>query len=232
MMYAVDIVDSGSRLDIGQHLSDVLYRLVETASAGAGIAFEACYHEDRGDGLFAIVPLCTTPETVLGLLPAYLHGELRRYNTVASARARLQLRMAVEAGFASYDGRGIGGRAVHHLFRLLDAPLFKEMVAAADAELGLIASNELYENVIRSARGIVDPGTFEETKVTNKELTGVAWVTLPGTRPAPAGSAGPATTVVVEPHAPRRRLRRHPPLRRPALASGDQSGFDPGPCLS
>jgi hypothetical protein len=193
VMFAVDIVGFARR-DAGIHLylRETLYKLVEDACAAVGLAFDTCRHEDRGDAVLVIAPAAITVEALLGPFAANLHAGLRRHNRVASPDARLRLRMAVEAGFVQFDGHGAAGLAVIHLFRLLDASSFKALLQAEPADLGLITSNYLYEEVVRFGPGTIDPFSFQQITVVNKETHGPAWVWLPPP-PVRDGTDRPAT---------------------------------------
>ena len=87
--------------------------------------------------------------------------------------------MAVHAGPVHLDANGLTGHAVVHLFRLLDAPGFKHAIANSAAELGLIASDEFYRNVIRHSSGIVDAAEYQPLTISSKETRCRAWIYMP-----------------------------------------------------
>jgi hypothetical protein len=72
------------------------------------------------------------------------------------------------------------GDGVIHLFRLLDAPEFRQLVHRSGAYLAVIASNAVYDGVIRHAPGLIDPDDYAGISVENKELSATGWVRLFG----------------------------------------------------
>ncbi|MFI0451800.1 hypothetical protein [Actinomadura sp. 6N118] len=86
-----------------------------------------------------ITPAHVSVEPLLGHWIHQLRAALRQYNRISAATAQLRLRAAIHAGFVKADPYGVGGRAVLHLFRLLDAPTFKTALENNNhADLGLI----------------------------------------------------------------------------------------------
>jgi len=205
VMYAIDIVGYSSRDDQTHlHLRNSLRDLTGQAAAAAGVPLDSCYHEDRGDGILVITPPDTPPEAILGLFQVHLHAALRRHNRLASQNAHMRLRVSVEGGFVSFDAHGVSGRAVIHLFRLNEAPVFKAMLNTSGADIGVITSTNLYNEVVRSAPGILDPSAYMPVTVINKEFHSPAWVTLPSTPTIdPSQDPNPLTRIAVETSLPR-----------------------------
>jgi class 3 adenylate cyclase len=178
-MLAVDIAGFGSRdADTQRYLHDRLYQIVEDACENAGLAWSACHHEDRGDGILLIAPPVISAE-LLDPLAAHLHAALRRHNRHTSTTAKIQLRMAIHAGYIRREREGIVGHDVTHLFRLIEATAFKSRFAASQVEFALIASNYLYNAVIRHGPGLMAPANFQCLTVSNKETRTPAWMWLP-----------------------------------------------------
>jgi class 3 adenylate cyclase len=179
-MLAVDIASFGSRdADTQRHLHDNLYQIVENACENAGLPWSACHHEDRGDGILLIAPPIISAE-LLDPLAAHLHAALRRHNRHTSTTAKIQLRMAIHAGYIRREREGIVGYDVTHLFRLIEATEFKTRFAASQAEFALIASNYLYDAVVQHGPGLMEPAKFQRITVSNKETRAPAWIWLPG----------------------------------------------------
>lgn len=63
-----------------------------------------------------------------------------------------------------------------YLFRLLDAPAFRQFVHQSGAYLVLIASGAVYEEIIMDAPGLIDPDAYLPIDVEHKELSSTAWV--------------------------------------------------------
>ncbi len=99
-----------------------------------------------------------------GPLIPHLDAGLRRHNKVASAAAAIQLRIALHAGQVHADDHGVTGQVLVHLFRLLDAPAFRQYAAASSAGLTLVVSDDLYASVIRRAERPRDRGKPVRTR--------------------------------------------------------------------
>jgi hypothetical protein len=179
-MFAVDIVAFGSRHDedVQQHLREALYRIVEEACRIAGLPQAICHREDRGDGLFLIAPSCVSAEVILDPLASHLRAGLRRHNKLASVSAKIQLRMAVHAGQVRFDPHGASGRALIHLFRLLDAPEFKNSFTTAGTEFAVVTSHRLYDDVIQHGPGLIDPSLYRPITIALKETHARGWIWL------------------------------------------------------
>jgi len=183
-MFALDIASFSSRRDpaVQKHLRRSVHQIAESSCRAVGLDWDGCHVEDRGDGLYAIAGGEAAIEVLLGPLVAQLLAGVREHNKMANRLARLQLRVAVHAGYVHFDGHGATGLPVTHLFRLLDAPVFKARLAESDCELALIVSDYLHEEVIAFSPGTIDAGTYEPITVQVKETRDRAWIWLPPTR--------------------------------------------------
>lgn len=188
-MLAIDITAFGRRDDRLQRcMREALYRIVDNACQIAGIPTAICHCEDRGDGILLIAPPCVPAETLLDTLTNHLRAGLRQHNKVTRAEAMLRLRMAIHAGHVAFDPNGAYGTAVTRMFRMLEAPQVKSV--AANAELAVVTSDHLYDEVIRHAPGLIDPTVYQPITITLKETQVQGWVWL--TRPTPRRSTGRA----------------------------------------
>jgi tetratricopeptide (TPR) repeat protein len=152
------------------------------------VPWAECYHEDRGDGVVIVVPPTIATARVVDPLLALLAAKLRAHNRHASDVVRIQLRAVLHVGPVGRDAEGLTGQSLIHAARILDAPVIKERLAAARADLVFAASAYVYENVIRHGPGQVDPATFQRVEDQVKESHITAWIRLAG--PA-AGLGGP-----------------------------------------
>ncbi|WP_433463984.1 hypothetical protein [Spirillospora sp. CA-128828] len=212
-MLAVDIVGFGRYAPADhRHLRDALYRIVTASFAATAVPLDPRWHEDRGDGILVIAPADISVALLLGYLPHHLHAELRRYNQVSAPAVQLRLRLAVNAGYVQTDAHGAGGRELLHLFRMLDAPGFKTALAATDSSLGLITSDYLYNEIVRSSPGLLDPAAFTQTTIAHKETRAPAWMWLT------------PTTAHAQPGTPR--------TPRPGAPHADAQDSPPGPCAT
>ena len=108
-----------------------------------------------------------------------LRAKIRQHNKVASDLASIRLRMSLHAGQVRFDGKGVCGFAVTHLFRMLDAAAFRRAFAAANADFALVTSEAFYEDVISEGPGLVDPCLYAPINIRCKETRARAWLYLP-----------------------------------------------------
>jgi hypothetical protein len=72
----------------------------------------------------------------------------------------LRVRAAVHAGEVHDDGRGFFGEDLDVAFRLLDAPELKKRLHGTGAPLALVASDYIYETIIRQGYDGIDAEEF------------------------------------------------------------------------
>ncbi|MEV0681236.1 substrate-binding domain-containing protein [Actinosynnema sp. NPDC050436] len=171
-----------------------LYGALEAAFAECGVPWtddwDGTYHEDRGDGLFVLVPAGVPNSRVVSALPHALVGQLRRYNAMFRPQTGIRLRAAITAGEVLNDGNGVMGDGLVLAFRLLDCAPLREELKRRPGELALIVSDRFYRDVVREDAGC-DPDSFRRVAVDVKEVRGTAWIGRPDhprapTRPRPA----------------------------------------------
>jgi tetratricopeptide (TPR) repeat protein len=155
-----------------------LYRVLRAAFGRAGVAWDDCYHEDRGDAVFVLVPAAVPKAVWVDVVPGALVEAVRAHNADHRPEERFRLRMAVHAGEVRYDEHGVAGTAVNLTFRLLDAPPVRAMLAGSPGVLALIVSGWFFEEVVRHS-DTVDPTTFRPVRVVVKETSAVGWAALP-----------------------------------------------------
>lgn len=192
-IFVCDIVGFGERAGrdrVQEYLHLALYTTVEAAFDASGIRFDACYHEDRGDGVMVVPPAEADAARLVFPLVEHLSAEIRRANELASEAASMRLRVALHCGRMNSDAEGLVGTAVNHVFRLLDAPGFKQAMKESTAPVGVLASAEFHAAVIRDGRGAIDPGQFRAIEVQVKETRTTAWIRVPGAAPAPPAGEG------------------------------------------
>jgi class 3 adenylate cyclase len=180
---AFDIVGFGDRRrddEVQVHVRAELYRVLRDAFAQSGIPWHACHREDRGDGVLVVAPPQVPTESFASPLTGWVRAGLRRHNRLSSDIAQIRLRMAVHTGQVRFDAHGVAGQALVHAYRLLEAPVFKTMLASTRGELGLIVSDRVYDDVIRHATGLIEPELYDDVTVSLKETLTRAWVHVPG----------------------------------------------------
>lgn len=177
VIMTTDIASFGSRPDGAQLvLRKALYEVTEGALEAARIPLNALAIEDRGDGLLVLAPSTIPPGEFIDHVAPELRARIRRHNEAAAPLLVMRVRMALHEGHVHRDSRGYAGTALIHAFRLLDAEGFKSVFAADRAHLALIVSHRFHADVIAPGLGRIDPETFREIVIVNKETRTRAWV--------------------------------------------------------
>lgn len=161
-----------------QVIRRVLYGILITAFDAAGIPWSCCHHEDRGDGVLIIVPPEIPTGWIVQRIVGHLATALRRHNRAAEDATRIQLRAALNVGPILSDTEGVCGQAVNHAARLLDAAPLKKKLAETRADLAFIASEFVFDNVIRHIPGLDDRTGYWRVSFRAKESRITAWVQL------------------------------------------------------
>jgi len=184
---AVDIEDSTRRTNtVKEELRRQVYRLVLEALGAVGINDH--YYDpftDRGDGVLVLVrPADEFPKPLLlsCLMPA-LASLLAAHNSCIPLTEQtriLRLRAVVHAGEVHYDGKGFYGEDLDVAFRLLDAPRLKTHLRNATVPLALVASDYIYQSIIRHGYdGIDGEEFFPIVTVTVGDQRRKGWVHFP-----------------------------------------------------
>jgi tetratricopeptide (TPR) repeat protein len=175
----VDVEGFGDhhRTDVDQvAVRAVLYCALREAFGRAGISWEDCRHEDRGDGLFVLVPAEVPKGLLVEKVPLALAADLRAHNDTHPGQQRIRLRMALHAGEVRYDEHGVTGASVNLAFRLLDAGPLKAALAGSPGVLAVIASSWFFDEVVRHYPVAT---AYCQVEVSVKETTTAAWICLP-----------------------------------------------------
>ena len=140
----VDVEGFADRRRTNPHqvaVRDGLDRGMRDAFGRAGIPWDDCGHEDRGDGVLILVPAEVPKALLAESLPSALVAALRAHNGAHPAPEQIRLRMVLHAGEIRYDQHGVTATAVNLAFRLLDASAVKAALANSPGVLAVIASS-------------------------------------------------------------------------------------------
>lgn len=184
---AVDIQGFGDRRRTNPHQVAVrkgLYSALRRAFEDAGISWDECDHEDRGDGVLILAPAEMFKSPFVESLPHKLVEALRAHNMAHSAEEQIRLRMALHAGEVAYDEYGVTAASITLAFRLLNAPVLKTALAASPGVLAVITSAWLFDEVVRHSED-VGSTVYRRVRVAVKETTAEGWICLPD-HPDPA----------------------------------------------
>jgi class 3 adenylate cyclase len=199
---AVDIEGSTQRPNPAkQELRQQVYRIMLDALAAAGI--DNRYYDpftDRGDGILVLIhPANDFPKALLlsRVIPA-LASMVAAHNSGIPRYEHprmLRLPAVIHAGEVHYDGHGFFGEDLDVAFRLLDAPKFKTHLRNTRADLALVASDEIYQSIIRHGYDGIDEEEFLPSVTVNvggRRRKG--WMHLP--RPGEFPAALPARPAI------------------------------------
>ena len=177
----VDVEGFGDRRRTNLHqvaVREGIYGSLRGALAKSGVCWGDCYHEDRGDGVLVLIPPNIPKSLLVMQLPRAMAAALCEHNEACTREAQIRLRVAVHAGEIQHDDHGVAGTSINLTFRLLAAEALKVALAGSPGVLALIASNWLYEEVIRHAPAS-HPATYRRVRVAVKETEDTAWICLP-----------------------------------------------------
>jgi hypothetical protein len=176
--------DPGKTDDIQRATRLALRSILREAVDGASIGWSRCTWLDRGDGGVLVAP-GETQSRVVDPLAGHLAAALRRHNRRSSELARIRLRTAVHAGPVHDDPDGVTGATMVHLARLLDAQPLREHLAVTSADLAMLVSDSLYDQIVRHDYGLMDPASFHPVDVQVKETHTRGWLLASGGAPVP-----------------------------------------------
>ncbi|HEY0495916.1 MAG TPA: hypothetical protein VGD48_09235 [Kutzneria sp.] len=162
----------------GVHQVEIHKRLVELLTAAfddAGIPWQDCDVEDRGDGKLILAPRDVFNIRLVDQLWSRLLAELRRYNALHSAAAVMQLRVAVHAGEVWRGPAGEVSPAINLAARIIEAAEAKDVLRATGAVLAMIASDAFYQDVIEPDPAAA-PDLFRRIPVEVKQTSTHAWL--------------------------------------------------------
>lgn len=150
-----------------------MYRAIERAFAASDIPWAACRHEDRGDGVLVLAPASISKALFVDSLLGALAAEIIVHNAAHSAPERMRLRLALHAGEISYDEYGVIGSSILHAEELLDTAELKRALARTDATLAVVASDWVFEEVVRHSERST-AGSYQPVGAAG----GKAWIRL------------------------------------------------------
>ncbi len=176
----VDVEGFGDRRRTNRNqlaVRDGLYRAMREAFRHTGIPWVDCDHEDRGDGVFVLIPAEVPKSLFVESLPSALVGALRAHNSAHPGEERIRLRMALNAGEVNYDKHGATAASINLAFRLLNSAPLKDALAESSGVLAVITSSWFFEEVVRHSTAYAD--AYRPVPVTAKETTTTGWIWLP-----------------------------------------------------
>lgn len=162
-----------------------LYRVLRESFHAAGLVWPPEKHEDRGDGVIALVSPLVPKVFLIDPLLSCLCATLAEYNRNARLAERFRLRCAVHAGEVSDDEYGSSGIDLILAFRMIDAAELRTSLLNSPVDVAVIVSDGIYEAVVRHGYRDIDPATYHPVRIQVKKNRIHAWIHLPGTTAPP-----------------------------------------------
>lgn len=202
MLVAIELSGFGSPLRTDDERAAMRYALLSAVSESfseAGVDWSRCMRDDRGDGLLILVPPEFSRDVVLvKSLLDLLPGKLAAYNEVAVPGTEVLPRAAVHVGVVQGDEHGLAGEAVHHVFRLLEAPALKVPFALGN-ELALVISDAFYQAELAEwAERFPEADVFWPIQVDGRETPTRAWLYRPSPAEGAEGTTDRITVLVAD----------------------------------
>jgi isoamylase len=156
-------------------IRDGMYKALRQSFARAGIDWDKCVTEDRGDGVLVLVPPDVPKIWLVTKLSVGLAERLAEHNDVCPARERFRLRMALDAGEVHQDAHGYTGISLNRAFRLIEAPASRAALRDSVGVVALIVSDWFYDEVVRHD-AVAEPSSFHPVRALVKKVNTKAWV--------------------------------------------------------
>jgi hypothetical protein len=138
--------------------------------------------QDMVDGVLILIPANISLARLLEDFIRELEADLKLHNRFLAAEDRLRLRVSMHSGRVNLEPSGPAGGAIILAYRLLDAP---QLRAALDdqpaADLAVIISNEVYQDVVVQSYGNLDKRRFQHIEFHTKTGEEAGWLYVPKT---------------------------------------------------
>jgi hypothetical protein len=168
--------------DIEQHeLQQELLDVIRAAALRGGFDRTQWSVQPSGDGELAVLPADATEWTVIDEVPVALTHVLAEYNDGRRGPARLRLRLAIHQGLVRRAAGGYAGHGAVTVTRLVDsAPTRQALIACPAADLVLILSPALFNEVVLQRHTRLSDKDFRKVSISNKNFQSLGWLHVPG----------------------------------------------------
>lgn len=222
---AYDIAGYSSRalyaqFDAQSRLSEIL----AAACAAAGLDVNEYAIQQQGDGGLALLPTGGEIDDprLIGLFLRTVAERLADINLLRSSANRVRLRVAMHEGVVFVADHGYVGDAIVAAFRMCDAePVRNALSGAPDTDFVLVASDTLYQDVLRHGLHGVSGDAFVRHALNVKSFAADGWIYLPGA--AAAANSEPKPPTEAASRAPDTPLPENLSLR--SILEGEDSGW-------
>ena len=184
---AVDIESYSSRstpdqIDLQNRL---LWALVQACHV-AGVSPARCDRQPSGDGMIVILPAGLDERRVLTGMVLGLLSALSRVNEDPGPAGRMRLRVSLGQGSIQMGATGYTSQAVIIVARLLDCTELRQALKDNQtADVAVIVTSDLYEDLFSQGYGGLSAGGFREVHVSipAKNFSRTGWIQVPGSPP-------------------------------------------------
>lgn len=180
-LISLDAEKYSGRNNVQQHeLQQALVDVLETATAEAGFDRSRWSVQPSGDGELAVLPDDVPEWTVIDEFPTALANALAANNSSRRDDTRLRIRLAIHQGLVRRAAGGYAGHGVVTVSRIVDsAPARQALVACPVADLVVLLSPLLFNDVVRQGHTHRSGKDFREVSISNKTFHGSAWLYVP-----------------------------------------------------
>ncbi|MEU8108390.1 hypothetical protein AB0C18_32235 [Nonomuraea muscovyensis] len=181
LVMAVDAEGYGRGDDLRHDsLQSGLAQVMDRSAREAGLCREAWARQEAGDGEVIVFPEGEPELRVIDDLVRRLRKALHDHNRERRDDARLRIRISIGHGVVKRGAMGFVGQVVVTTCRLLDATAARTALKVNPrADLVLILTDRLYEDVVRQLHTSYRPESFTRLEVPTKERTEIAWMWIP-----------------------------------------------------
>ncbi len=222
----IDVAGSASHTNPWQlRMRSDLRAMVIEALTGPDFRPDEIEMTDTGDGIRMIFAPAVSPIPVLAHFISDLSAALRAQQE-NRPDARFRLRVAVDMGLVHRD-HGWHGSPLVMCSRLCDAqPVRRVLRAAEQANLVLVVSSRVYDEVVRHGYDGIDPATYSKIEIREKETSTSAWINVPG-HDTPPGIQN-EDPIPIPPDTPETDRTPHPTITMTATTFGNSRAYQAG----
>ncbi|GAA1728729.1 hypothetical protein [Nonomuraea bangladeshensis] len=181
LIMAVDAEGYGRGDDLRHDsIQSGLAQVMDRGARETGLRRDTWTRQEAGDGEVIVLPDGEPELRVIDDLIRRVRKALHDYNRERRDDARLRIRVAIGHGVVKRGAMGFVGQVVVTTCRLLDAKAARAALKANPrADLVLILTDRLYEDVVRQLHTSYRPESFTRLEVPTKERTEIAWMWIP-----------------------------------------------------
>ncbi|MEU7741150.1 hypothetical protein [Nonomuraea sp. NPDC049158] len=181
LVVAVDAEGYGRGDDLRHDsIQSGLAQVMDRGAREAGLRREAWTRQEAGDGEVSVLPEGEPELRVIDDLIRRVRKALHDYNRERRDDSRLRIRISIGHGVVKRGAMGFVGQVVVTTCRLLDAKAARlALKVNPRADLVLILTDRLYEDVVRQRHTSYRPESFIRLEVPTKERTEIAWMWIP-----------------------------------------------------